>query len=171
MKSNISNQQPTNEILTTIQFARKIRKTSHAVRQYIENGMPVYERGGKGIANKIDLAAAWDWALKGNQERQPGRPANQNPVDEAKARSAAALAEKHEFELAQRRGEYVLIRDVCAIAADEMIEARSILTAIVPEAHEQFGADLSGWLESRIAAAFDKIVTAKQPFDPSRIDR
>jgi hypothetical protein len=137
MKSDISNQrQPEGEILTTKQFARKIRKTPHAVRQYVENGMPVYERGGKGVSNQIDLAAAWDWALKGNHGRQPGRPANS--VDDTKQRIQNAIAERREFELAKAREGYIDIRDWPPFIDDKMVTMRNEFMKLSAKFREDF---------------------------------
>lgn len=74
---------------------------------------------------QLDLSKAIEWRLARAEEKASGSNGARNggksvPIAESRARKEAALAEKHELEVAQRRGELVPAESVAAQVREEL---------------------------------------------------
>jgi phage terminase Nu1 subunit (DNA packaging protein) len=131
-KTDQSIPQSRGEIVSVTEFARLIGLTTRAVREMLADGMPVFERGGKGIGHKIDVGAAWHWTSEQRQRPKLGRPREQLAESDPKFRERSAGAEIKELELAKLRGEMLPIANLEMFLGDVFSEYRAAVLASEP---------------------------------------
>src|SRR5438105_813751 len=145
MKSSLNNNQPLNGELKTIpQLSRLLRLSQKQIRDYVAEGCPVAIPGKAPTPHQINTADFFHWCLaKRDADNRLKKRANGGPVDEAKARSAAALAAKHEIELAIMRGDLFHFADLVPFLKDKMVGIRQAMISISQELRPRFGDELA----------------------------
>ena len=125
-------------IVTIPQMAQFLGCATKHVRELIEAGAPIHERGGRagGKAHQLNSHDFMQWRDAWRDSQKLGRP--KGPVDEAKARSSAAAASIKELELAQRRGDLFHLSDWSPFVDDRMVETRSEFVHVPGKFKEQF---------------------------------
>lgn len=110
------------------EFARLIGRTENYVRECINNGMPVPERGDRGTSWRIDTGPAIWWMMQWAVLQANG--AERRAVRDPKTRKELAQAELAEMNVAMRRGELAPVQ-MMQIGMEQMIgRARARLLSI-----------------------------------------
>src|SRR5712691_9150336 len=108
------------ELKTIPQLSRLFRLSQKQIRDYVAEGCPVAIRGTAPNPHRINPADFFHWCLaKRDADNRLKKKASGGPIDQAKARSAAALAEKHELELLMMRGELFHFADLMPFLKDK----------------------------------------------------
>src|SRR6266851_8809213 len=124
-------------ILTIPQMAQFLGCSSKHVRELVESGAPVYERGGRGgNPHKLNSYEFMNWRDAWRDSQKIGRP--KGPVDETKARIQNAAAEIKELELAEKRGDLFHLSDWGPFICDRLVVARTELCQISAQFREEF---------------------------------
>jgi phage terminase Nu1 subunit (DNA packaging protein) len=109
-----------------------------------EAGMPVAERGSKGRPSRYSLPAVVSWFIQRElRARGIDNGAALDPLRE-RALLDRSRREAIDFELARRRGEYLLVRDVELMHARQIIAAKGQLRAIPSRAAQRLNMGRAG---------------------------
>lgn len=94
------------------------------IRNWVNAGCPVFERGSRGNPHVFDSAAVFEWRMSEIQRDADSKTPGRN-FEAARARAVAARAGIMEMNLAQRRGELVEVAEAAAIVAKEYAIVRA----------------------------------------------
>lgn len=117
------------QIITVKELAAFIGDSPHAVRDWIEEGLPIAEKGGAGTPHKLNSRDCAHWWAVNKAGARRGRPPANGGSDQdgnlsAKDREQAAKAELTELKLAEARGELISQAALDQILEDTATEIR-----------------------------------------------
>lgn len=117
------------ESVSQIELAEILGVTPKSVRAWERQGMPVQEKGRRGVASKYSVAACIAWRLERVEAQARARP-DPTEIDEARARKVAAEAALAEIELAKARGEVVRLDDMSRAVGEALATTRARLLQV-----------------------------------------
>lgn len=165
-----TNDNPNGIPVSVPEFAKFIGSIPGQIQHYIQEGMPIFRKGGKGNPHVLSSADCYGWLIDRAKRMKYGVGKQDNGEDNSRNRATNARAEAIEFDLDLKRGKYIPIDDVLPIFADQMIEARGILQNIAPKAKELLGPEAAKFFEGELAAAFELIKIAKRPMTLKEVE-
>lgn len=118
----------TGQTLGLGEFARLIGRSENYVRECINNGMPVADKGDRGTSWKINTGPAIWWMIQWALMEKAG--GDRRAIRDPKARKEHALAELAEMNVGVRRGELAPVSLMQQLLEAAVSRARARLLSI-----------------------------------------
>lgn len=136
-------------------FAALIDVTPDRIRQYIKQGMPVFEKGGRGKAHVLSSYDAWWWTIEAEKRNKAGAlPANPQEPD-TKSRIAETRVAMAELQLAKQRGSLFDFNDWLPYIRDKMVVFRQSMATVTTNVREKYGNDVAKYVDRQITLAIN----------------
>jgi phage terminase Nu1 subunit (DNA packaging protein) len=150
--------------LSTQEFAALMDVTSHQIREFINDGMPVYKLGGKGKQHILSSADCISWLRQRKGNGLVGRPPKEIDENDPKSRINAIKVERAEIDLAEKRGDLIHTADLSPFIDDKMVIMRGEFVQIPEEFREEFPeappiGRMVRWLNDRITGTLNRLAT------------
>lgn len=111
-------------------IAQVLGVSMNTVSDWVERGMPVVQRGSRGVPWTFDAAACVRWQLDYELANAKGEESKDVTLDDAIRRSTIADAILKELKVAEQRRSVVKIEDVARIWEGRIIAARETFLGI-----------------------------------------
>lgn len=115
-------------------IAQVLGVSTPTVTKYVEQGLPVHQRGSRGVAWEFDAGNCVAWMLERREKqilRRLGFDDGEDlTLEAARTRLAMAQTESAELKNAVMRGDVVPARDVLEHWADQIVRVRTHLRSI-----------------------------------------
>ena len=163
MKSNIVAQTPIKargKAVSVPELAEILDLTPPRIRELITEGMPVFERGGKGISHILSTADCIYWYMERNKIIRRGNypeiPKEKEPNDQ-KTRITDTKIAIAELQLAEKRGDLFHFSNWLPFIKDKLVIFRQTMAAVVDKVRDRFGNETARFVEREIAVAMNNL--------------
>lgn len=137
------------------EFASLIDVTPDRIRQYIKQGMPIFDRG---VGRKAHVLSSYDciwWLVEAEKRNKAGAlPANPQEPD-TKSRIAETKVALAELTLAKQRGTLFDFNDWLPYIKDKMVVFRQSMATVAINTREKYGNDVAKYVDRQITLAIN----------------
>lgn len=127
------------------------------VDSWVDRGMPVVTRGGRGVPWAFDVAACVRWQLDHELANAVGESAKDLSLEQAEKRSAIADAILKEIKVAEQMRSVVKVEDVARVWEGRIVASRETFQGIAQRlAPLLVGESDQGRIEQQIAQEIDR---------------
>lgn len=116
-------------LVSQIDLAEILGATPKSIRAWERLGLPVQEKGRRGVASRYDIGACIAWAIERAEAQAHAMP-DDTDFEQARARKTAAEAALAEIELASARGEIVKLADISKAVGGALATTRARLLQV-----------------------------------------
>ena len=153
--TNNNSVKPRGKSLSINELAELLDVSEQRIRQLQREGMPIFQKGGKGIAHVFSSYDAIWWYIEYEQKKKRGvAKENLDEPDEKQKINQAKLA-MAQLQLQQKQGNLFAFSDWLPFIKDKMVIFRQNMSTVVTNTREKFGADVAKFVDREITRAIN----------------
>lgn len=151
----IPRNKPRGKALSIVELAELLDVSNQRIHQLLREGLPVFEKGGKGIPHVFSSYDAIWWYIEYEQKKKRGLVKENPDAPDSKARIAETRVAMAELQLAKQRGSLFDFNDYLPYIKDKMVVFRQAMATVAMNVREKYGNEVAKFVDRQITTAIN----------------